>query len=146
NDPVPKDFFPPSMGSVCEYLKPADVELPHYLAVPSYLGWGFALKRPGPWSGFLGKRYDPLCSECKPVIDPNPPTGRRPMWLGTPALADAVLSPEVTLDRLNTRRTLLQQLDDQQRRAEAGGSADSFDRVRQRAFSLLTASKLKKAF
>ena len=146
NDPVPKEFFPPSMGSVCEYLKPADVELPHYLALPSYLGWGFALKRPGPWSGFLGKRYDPLCSECKPVIDPKPPSGRRPMWLGTPALADTLLGPEMTLDRLNARRTLLQQLDDQQRRAEAGGSAGSFDRVRQRAFSLLTASKLKKAF
>jgi hypothetical protein len=146
NDPIPKDSYPPGMGAVCEHLKPADVDLPHYVAVPNYLGWGWALKRPGPWGGFLGKRCDPLCGEYKPVLDPRPGPGRRPMWLGTPFLADADLSREMTLDRLNTRRSLLQQIDDQQRCFEAHGSADTFDRVRRRAFSLLTASKLKSAF
>src|SRR5262245_48343236 len=146
NDPIPKDTFPPGMGSVCEYLKPRHIELPHYVALPSSLGWGFALKRPGPWGGFLGKRFDPLCSECKPAIDPKPPTGRRPMWLGAPFLADTDLGPEMTINRLDGRRTLLQQLDEQHRRAEARASAGHFDRVRQRAFSLLTASKLKTAF
>jgi hypothetical protein len=146
NDPVPKDSFPPGMGAVCEYLRPPGVDLPHYVALPTSLGWGFALKRPGPWGGFLGKRYDPLCSECKPVIDPKPPAGRRPMWLGTPYLADTTLGADMTLDRLDTRRTLLQQLDDEQRRAEARVAAGDFDRVRQRAFSLLTGSKLKAAF
>jgi hypothetical protein len=146
NDPIPKDSYPPGMGAVCEYLKPADVEMPHYVAVPNYLGWGWTIKRPGPWGGFLGKRYDPLCSEYKPVLDPKPPAGRRPMWLGTPFLADAGLNADMTIDRLNTRRSLLEQIDDQQRRFEAQPSADTFDRVRRRAFSLLTASKLKTAF
>jgi hypothetical protein len=146
NDPIPKDSFPPGMGAVCEYFKPPQIDLPHYVALPSSLGWGFALKRPGPWGGFLGKRYDPLCSECRPVIDPKPPTGRRPMWLGTPFLADTTLGPDMTIDRLNTRRSLLQQLDEQHRRADAQVAAGQFDRVRQRAFSLLTASKLKAAF
>ncbi|HJZ93986.1 MAG TPA: DUF1501 domain-containing protein [Gemmataceae bacterium] len=145
NDPIPKDSFPPAMGAVCEYLKPPRTDLPHYVAVPTYLGWGFALKRPGPWGGFLGKRFDPLCSECTPAIDPKPPAGRRPMWLGTPKLADAVLGAGMTLDRLDTRRALLEQLDDEHRRVERLG-ADTFDRVRQRAFSLLTTSKLKAAF
>src|SRR5207248_2579493 len=43
NDPIPKDSFPPGMGSVCEYLRvrggrksPGD-DLPHYVAVPNYL-------------------------------------------------------------------------------------------------------------
>jgi hypothetical protein len=146
NDPIPKDNFPPGMGAVCEYLKPADIDLPHYVGVPNYLGWGWTLKRPGPWGGFLGKRYDPLCGEYKPVLDPKPGPGRRPMWLGRPALADADLSPGMTLDRLNTRRTLLEQIDEQQRRFESHPAADTFDRVRRRAFSLLTASKLKTAF
>jgi hypothetical protein len=132
------------MGAVCEYLKPPTVEMPHYVALPSYLGWGFALKRPGPWGGFLGKRFDPLCSECKPAIDPKPPTGRRPMWLGTPTLADSAMSGDMTIDRLDDRKSLLAQLDDEHRRVEKG--ADSFDRIRQRAFSLLTKSKLKDAF
>jgi hypothetical protein len=146
NDPIPKDTYPPGMGAVCEYLKPDGVDLPHYVAVPNYLGWGWALKRPGPWGGFLGKRYDPLCGEYKPVLDPKPGPGRRPMWLGTPYLADTSLSPDMTIDRLDRRRTLLEQIDDQQRRFESQPAADTFDRVRRRAFSLLTASKLKTAF
>lgn len=146
NDPIPKDSYPPGMGAVCEYLKPPQIDMPHYVALPSYLGWGFALKRPGPWGGFLGKRYDPLCSECNPKIDPKPQPSRRPMWLGTPYLADAALGSDMTLDRLDTRRTLLQQLDDGQRRVESSGVLDTFDRVRRRAFGLLTASKLKSAF
>lgn len=145
NDPIPKDSFPPSMGAVCEYGKPQNVDLPHYVALPTYLGWGFALRRPGPNGGFLGKRCDPLCSQANPRIDPNPPAGRRPMWLGTPFLADTTLGPDMTLDRLDQRRSLLKQLDDEQRRAEAAATGD-FDRVRQRAFSLLTGSKLKSAF
>jgi hypothetical protein len=146
NDPIPRDSFPPAMGSVCEYLKPPGADLPHYVALPSYLGWGFALKRPGPQGGFLGKRYDPLCSECKPVIDPKPPAGRRPMWLGTPHLADTALGPDLTIDRLDGRRSLLEQIDDQHRRADARSSGDDFDRVRRRALDLLTGSKLKAAF
>jgi hypothetical protein len=146
NDPVPKDSYPPAMGAVCESLKPPDIDLPHYVALPSYLGWGFALRRPGPAGGFLGKRHDPLCSECKPAIDPKPPAGRRPMWLGTPYLADTAAGPDMTIDRLDGRRSLLQQLDDQRRRADAGATAGDFDRVRQRAFSLLTGSKLRAAF
>ena len=145
NDPIPKDSYPPGMGSVCEFLKPPGIDMPHYAALPSYLGWGFALKRPGPFGGFLGKRFDPLTSECKPSIDAKPATGRRPMWLGTPTLADATLGQEMTLDRLDLRKDLLSQLDDEQRRVE-GGTVDSFDRIRQRAFSLLTKSKLKTAF
>jgi hypothetical protein len=146
NDRIPKDSFPPGMGAVCEYLKPAGEDLPAYAALPTSLGWGFALRRPGPAGGFLGKRFDPLCSESKPAIDPAPPPGRRPMWLGVPFLADTALAPGLTLDRLDTRRTLLGQLDDAHRRADARGAADGFDRVRQRAFSLLTASRLKAAF
>lgn len=146
NDPVPRDSFPPGMGAVCEYLKSPAIDMPHYVALPSSLGWGFALKRPGPWGGFLGKRYDPLCSVCTPVIDPHPPAGRRPMWQGTPFLADSVLGPDMTLDRLVTRRSLAQQLDEQQRRLDSGAAPDTFDRIRQRAFSLLTGSKLKTAF
>jgi hypothetical protein len=146
NDPIPKDTFPPGMGSVCEYLKPAGVDLPHYVAVPNHLGWGWSLKRPGPWGGYLGKRFDPLCGEYKPALDPKPGEPRRPMWLGTPYLADSDFTPGMTIDRLDTRRTLLQQIDDQQRLFESQPAADSFDRVRRRAFSLLTASKLKTAF
>lgn len=146
NDPNPKDSFPPGMGAVCEYLKPPEVDLPHYMGLPNYLGWGWNLKRPGPWGGFLGRRYDPVCGECSPGIDPQPPPGRRPMWLGTPVLADAALGPAMTLDRLNSRRGLLDQLSHEQRKADAHAAVNESDRVRQRAYSLLTGSTISKAF
>jgi hypothetical protein len=146
NEPIPRDTFPPGMGSVCEFLKPPQNDLPHYVALPSSLGWGYLLRRPGTTAGFLGKRYDPLCSECAPALDKKPPAGRGPMWLGTPYLADTTFAPGLTVDRLDARRGLLRQLDDGQRRLEDSGVPDSYDRVRQRAFGLLTASKLKAAF
>lgn len=148
NDPVPKDSFPPSMGSVCEYLRPAECAVPHYAALPTYLGWGYNLRRPGPQGGFLGNRYDPICGECLPVIDPkpNPPDSPVAMWLGAPQLFGASFSPEMTVSRLNSRQSLLAQLDERQREAAAHGAIGNFGRVRQRAFDLLTSSKLKAAF
>src|SRR5260221_2631225 len=66
------------------------------------------------------------------------------VWNGGPFLADSNFGPDMTLDRFDRRRTLLEQIDDNQRRVESGG--DDFDRVRRRAFGLLTGSKLKEAF
>src|SRR5688572_475930 len=61
-----KDTYPPSMGSVCEYLRNERDDLPAYLYLPNYAGAGNAggtVRYPGPYAGFLGKRYDPLFSE-----------------------------------------------------------------------------------
>jgi hypothetical protein len=146
NELIPRDTYPPGMGAVVESLKPAGVELPHYVALPTVLGWGFAIDRPGPHGGFLGKKFDPLWSTTDPKIDPKPPAGRRPMWLGTPKLADTALAAGMTIDRLDDRRSLLQQLDREQRRVEASGAPARYDATRQKAFGLLTANALKTAF
>lgn len=68
------------------------------------------------------------------------------MWLGTPRLADATLAADMTIDRLDSRHTLLQQLDREQERIEAAATPNQYNATRQRAFDLLTASKLKSAF
>jgi hypothetical protein len=146
NELIPRETYPPGMGAVVESLKPSGTDLPHYAAVPTVLGWGFGLDRPGPHGGFLGKKCDPLWSIADPKIDPKPPTGRRPMWLGEPKLADATLAADMTIDRLDNRRSLLQQLDREHRRVQASGAAAQYDSTRQKAFGLLTASKLKTAF
>jgi hypothetical protein len=135
------------MGAICESLKPEGSELPHYVALPTVLGWGFGIDRPGPHGGFLGKKCDPLWSNTDPKIEPNKaPAGRRPMWLGEPRLADAKLAADMTIDRLDTRRSLLQQLDREQSRVESSSASAQYDQTRQKAFSLLTTSKLKAAF
>src|SRR4029077_8356096 len=51
-----------------------------------------------------------------------------------------------TIDRLDGRRTLLQQIDDHLPRADAQLAMSNYDRNRRRAFDVLTSTKMKAAF
>jgi hypothetical protein len=154
-----KESYPPSMGSICEYLRQTGsssepavatrADLPDYVYMPCYLGWGQAIRRPGPYSGFLGKRFEPLFTECNPYGDKDAPAatpGRPRVVRGEPFLPDSVLPSEMTIDRLNQRRSLLQQVDDEVRRVEGGTGVAQFDRTQQRAFRVLTSPETRAAF
>lgn len=150
--------YPPSMGSVCEWLRLQGLsesgnrsarELPDYVYMPCYLGWGQAIRRPGPYAGFLGQRYDALYTEVQPFRDPAGPTpaaGRPVTVLGEPQLPESTLAEGVTMDRLNTRRNLMHQIEDQLRQVDAQPSMDQFSRTRRRAFNLLTSTEVRSAF
>lgn len=143
-----KDTYPPSMGSVCEYLRPATKDLPDYIYLPDYAGAGNAggtVRYPGPYAGFLGKRYDPLFSEFDKKKDRT--VGKMKMLDGEPFLSrNTRLADGITLDALQAREGLLQQFNRNQKRAEAKGSLDDVDRIQQRAYGLLTSTTLKAAF
>jgi hypothetical protein len=152
-----RDTYPPSMGSVCEWLRrhnsssrsrPPGADLPDYVYLPCYLGWGQAIRRPGPYAGFLGKQYDPFCTECTPSLDKDKKcqTGQPQFVRGQPHLPDGALSAELTLDRLNRRRSLLQQFDSEGRRLDTQAAAAGFDRQQQQAFQLLTSRAVQDAF
>ena len=148
-----KDSFPPSMGSVCNYLQQRDAAraqgLPDYVYMPCYLGWGQNIRRPGPYGGFLGKRYDALTTECEPTRPEGtaePAPGKPLLAMGTPRLASSKLPTDLTLDRLNTRHSLLDQFDAQQRLIESSGAVATYDRHKLRAYEILSSSKLKEAF
>jgi hypothetical protein len=146
---ITRNTFPPSMGSVCEYLRRDDRQLPDYVYMPCYLGWGQAIRRAGPYAGFLGKRYDPLFTEVKPYKAPGSPAagpGRPQTVLGEPRLPDSRLAEGITLDRLNTRRSLLDQIDDGRRAADLRFALTSHSRTQQRAFNILTSSEVRSAF
>jgi hypothetical protein len=148
-DQHPRDTDPPSMGSVCEYLKRGDDDLPAYVYLPCWLGWGQVFRRAGPYAGFLGKRYDPLTAECAPTADLGSAAARAgypQIVRGEPFLPSSRLADELTIDRLKARRGLLRQVDDQLRRAEAQPALGQYGRTRQQAFGLLTASKVRQAF
>src|SRR5262249_39788809 len=111
-----RDSYPPSIGSVCQYLRQQGgssgkrrIDLPDYLYLPCYLGWGQAIRRPGPYGGFLGKQYDPLCTEVAPSLDKGKTCqpGQPQYVRGAPRLPDSVLAGELTLDRFDGRRSLL---------------------------------------
>jgi hypothetical protein len=151
-DQHPRDTDPPSMGSVVEWLRGRDGRagadvFPDYVYLPCWLGWGQVFRRAGPYGGFLGKRFDALTTECAPFIDKGVPAtkpGFPNTVRGVPHLPDSVLTPEVTLDRLNGRRSLLEQFDAGTRRVES--TATQFDRTQERAFGLLTSAKARAAF
>jgi hypothetical protein len=137
------------MGSVCEYLNRRHGDFPDYVYLPCWLGWGQVFRRAGPYAGFLGKRCDPLITECSPFGDkdaPPPRQGYPRIVRGQPFLADSTLGPDMTIDRLNTRRGMLQQIDDQRRLAEASIAAGGYERTQQRAFGVLTSARVRAAF
>ncbi len=161
-DQHPRDSDPPSMGSVCEYLAQATrtpaapgsarnngAEFPNYVYMPCWLGWGQSFRRAGPYGGFLGKRFDALTTECLPTAPEGatkPQPGTPQTVLGTPLLPSSVLKDGMTIDRLNQRRSLLDQIDEQRRALDAAVRTESFDRNQQRAFDILTSSALREAF
>jgi hypothetical protein len=144
-----KDTYPPSMGSVCEYLRDERDDMPAYVYLPNFAGAGNGatgvVRYPGPYAGFLGKRYDPLFSEFDKTIV-HQFHGAKVLG-GVPFLAgNSKLAGDITLDAFQAREGLLQQFNRQQRRLESDGSLADLDRTQQRAISLLTSTRLKSAF
>lgn len=142
-----RDTYPPSMGSVCEYVKKDVSDFPAYVYMPCHLGWGTAIRYPGPYAGFLGKRYDPFFTECAPYIDHPPEDKNKPQVLrGEPRIPNGVLADGITLDRLQGRADLVRQFDDQLARAEGQPNLESFGPFEQKAFSILTSRRVRAAF
>jgi Protein of unknown function (DUF1501) len=151
-DDSPRDTDPPSMGSVCLYhdqevpgQRPG--ELSNYVYLPCPLGWGEARRKPGPGGGFLGQRFDPLYTECTAYVDrPMKKSDDMQVVRGEPVFKDIDLPPGMTLDRLSSRRDLLEQFDDGRRRAEAGRAEAGARGHRRLAFDLITSARVREAF
>ncbi|MGE0760995.1 MAG: DUF1501 domain-containing protein, partial [Pirellulaceae bacterium] len=149
------DSYPPSMGSVCEYLRQRGNvggplagaqrkarQLPDYVYMPCYLGWGQNIRRAGPYGGFLGKQCDALTTECSPhgpKEGPEPAPGKPQTVLGIPRIVGE-LQDGITIDRLKSRRGLLAQIDDEVRRLEGSQKLAAFGQQKQQAFDLLTST------
>ncbi len=143
-----RDIYPPSMGSIVDSVTPKGHGIPNYVYLPNYLGWGLAVRKPGPYGGFMGQQYDPLFTECTPSSDDgqgdvvyHPKVVR-----GVPILPNGTLETEMTMDRLDRRRELLAQFDQQQRKADRAVSVGQFDRYQEMAFGLLSTSRVREAF
>ena len=122
----------PHYASVLDRLRSGGASMPHHVIIPDVTSNGPS-KSPGLLAGYLGAAYDPFVLGS----DPNDPGYR----------ADAVgLPPDVNPTRLGGRRTLLRQLDGQQRLLENGRGLEALDTFHRRAFALLTSARTKQAF
>jgi hypothetical protein len=145
---------PPSMGSVCAYheqevLGKQPGLLPSYVYLPCPLGWGEATVKGGPWAGFLGQRYDPLYTECTAYVDrpqKSGPSDDMQRVRGEILFRGTELPEGMTVDRLNSRRSLLQQVDEQLRGLESQPALLGHAKKQQLAYDLITSAPVREAF
>lgn len=139
---------PPDIGAICQYAGLGPRDVPGAVCLPCYPGWGEDYRRGGPYGGFLGSQYDPLYSLCDPKFSREPKTKYYDpvMPEGEPYLPGLSSQPEMTADRFDGRRSLLEQLDHAFRQASTSSAQDRLDKFQRRAFDLLTSSKTREAF
>jgi hypothetical protein len=154
----------PFIGSVVDYLQRSSPRPGSRERVPDNIALPFQFSshrvgevpRAGPYGAFLGNAYNPLWTEFQ-----GRATGRAVKtlqdqrfddmepYVGISAdsrftLASATnLGPQLTIDRLNTRRSLLQQLDEARR--DADPATHGLDRYRDMAYSLIGSQQIHTA-
>jgi hypothetical protein len=155
----------PFIGSVVDYLAdqrsaPAP-EIPRNIALP----WRLSSRRPyaagdnaGPYGAWLGAAYDPLWTDFQgegtrtstytfgpQTIRCNDPYGPLAPGCRFTLSPDAALPEGLTIDRLNRRKSLVEQLDASRRQLEDKLATRAFDHFRQQAYSYLTTDALSAA-
>jgi hypothetical protein len=137
----------PAMGSVIEYLDqkrhPAR-DFPSYLYLPNRLGHLQGYDRTGQYAGWLGRAYNAVATDIR-----KRGPGDNPFFRDcTDAELDFRIKgvdDALTLDRLDRRRGLLEQLEEQRRRLDRSSVLDTHDAMRKRALALVTSEKVRTA-
>ena len=152
----------PFIGSVVDYLggrgQSAAPPVPRNYWLPFTFGSKRGPSRPGPFGGFLGPAYDTVWAEfrakgVREILrdsgDPNTPKKQvadpYAGILPTDRFETGAADETITLDRINERASLLDQLDSARRRLDQRDADTPFDRHRALARSVLTSGKLRDA-
>ncbi|HAY80494.1 MAG TPA: DUF1501 domain-containing protein, partial [Planctomycetaceae bacterium] len=142
----------PSMGSVVEYLSRQQPdshlrELPDYIYLPNRLGALQGYDRTGQYAGWLGSAYNALATNIrKRDTSDNPyfrPCDDKELDFRVQSLSP---TEDLSLDRLDQRRNLLSQFDTVRRQLDQSDAYANYDRIQQRALSLVTSEKMREAF
>ena len=142
----------PAYGSVISYLdqvaaRGAGLHFPPYVYLPRLLGHFAGYDINGQYAGWLGKGYDPMATHIeKRAWDDNPYFRNCDDRELDFRLAGLRLSPQITLDRLHRRQSLMEQLDRTRRSLDAPSWAASLDTLRSQAINLLTSQGIAEAF
>jgi hypothetical protein len=159
----------PFIGSVVDHVdgrhpptyRAGKTSVPRNLVLP----WTFSsqrvgeVARAGPYGGFLGPAYDPACTEFigrgtikarktlaeKVWEDTEPYRGITPESRFQLSAVNN-LGPQLTLDRIDGRKSLLEQIERFRRDVDGLPSRSGIDRHRSMAYDLLSSQPLRQAF
>lgn len=152
----------PFVGSVVDYLdgrRDPNPSVPRNLVLP----WAFSSRRigevarAGPYGGFLGASYDPVWCEfdgqgtthARKTLQEKVWDDVEPYRGITPASRFRLgndLAPGLTIDRLDRRRTLLEQVERARPRLDADLARAGVERQRSMAYAMLQSGGLRRAF
>ncbi len=117
----PKGHLYPAIGSIVSKLRGANQP-----GLPPYVVLNLKSRSHVAWGGYLGATYDP--------------------FLGDNVSELFRLPKGLTLDRIRTRRTLVEQMDTLRRDVDASGALAAVDRFGQQAFDLVAGGRAQAAF
>lgn len=140
---------PPDIGAICQYLGLGPKDLPGAVCMPCFPGSGEkGHRRRGPYGGFLGKQYDPLFTLCNPTFSREPKVKYYDpvMAVGEPVPPTAEALADMTVERLDRRRSLMSQIDSEFARTQESAAIDTMSEAQRRAFLLLTSGRTRDAF
>lgn len=145
----------PAHGSVVDMLDSrlnnhAARDMPSFVYLPNRLGhlqvFSSKLDRPGQYAGWLGRGYDPLATAIRRRDDNDNPYFREctdeDLNFQIQGLA---LNEGLSLDRLEGRRSLVEEFDAARRQLDRSGAEASYDQFRQRALALVSSEKVREA-
>jgi hypothetical protein len=124
--PAPENF--PPIGSVLTKLRPSGRPLPDFVHIPDWMSNNGSFL-PGQDAGFLGAAYEPFVAG-----DPSLPGYRVP---------GLQLPRELSLERVNRRRSLLETVD---QTLGDGELVEGLDTHYRKAFSLIASPEARRAF
>ena len=149
-DATEKDW--PAFGSVISYLdrqsgRDKEQAFPPYVYLPRLLGHFAGYDINGQYAGWLGKAYNPMAT----VIQKRDPKDNPYFRDCTDEELDFRIRgleplPNVTLDRLHHRQSLLQQLDSELNRLDQHRAFRNYNGWRQQVIDLVTSPKIAEAF
>ena len=157
----------PFIGSAIDYVESQAEKNAGREAIPRNLALPFQFSsqrvgevaRSGPYGGFLGQAWDPtyteflgnatrkakktLAGKVWEDLEPYRGVTKESRFRLGPV---AEMGPTLTLDRMNNRRSLLEQCEEARRSIDQAANASGIDRHRAMAYSLLASQKLRDAF
>lgn len=141
----------PAMGSVVEYLSQhaSDTRartFPDYVYLPNRLGHLQGYDRTGQYAGWLGRGYNALATDIRKKDAKDNPYFRD----CTDAELDFTIKglvdrSQMPLDRLNRRRSLLQQFDTVRTAMDESRAYSAYGRFQQRALNLVSSEEIRKS-